>query len=170
MTAAHPYSIRPATPGDQAAIAALVWAEGLNADALRWPDFLVAVDEARRLIGIVQLRRHADGARELASLVVVPEWRGRGLGTRLVDVLLAPRPERVLVVADAAHAAHFARWGFAPLAPADAPRSVRRVHRRGLWVMQLRRWRGVPSRELVILARPAPVPSPQGRTRDGAYG
>lgn len=81
MTAARPYTIRPATPGDQAAIAALVWAEGLNTESLRWPDFLVAVDEARHLIGTVQLRRHADGARELASLVVVPEWRGRGLAT-----------------------------------------------------------------------------------------
>jgi amino-acid N-acetyltransferase len=170
VTAARPYSIRPATPGDQSAIVALVWAEGLNTEALRWPDCLVAVDETRRLIGTVQLRRHADGARELASLVVVPEWRGRGLAARLVEALLAPRHERVLVVVDAAHAARYERWGFVPLAPGTAPRSVRRVYRRGQWWMRLRRWRGEAACELVILARPAPVPVTKSRVRDGLVG
>jgi GNAT superfamily N-acetyltransferase len=37
----------------------------------------------------VQLRRHGDGSRELGSLVVQREHRGRGIGARLVAALLA---------------------------------------------------------------------------------
>lgn len=69
--------IRRATSRDQDAIVALVRSERLNPTGLDWPHFVVAADDGGRLVGAVQLRWLADGARELGSLIVLPALRGR---------------------------------------------------------------------------------------------
>jgi amino-acid N-acetyltransferase len=112
---AAPTAVRPARAADQAAIDALVRSEPLNPHGLDWQRFRVAVAGAR-VVGAVQLRRHADGSRELGSLVVAREHRGRGLAAQLIEALLADHAGPVHLVTARANVPHYRRWGFATVA------------------------------------------------------
>mmetsp|Transcript_1274 Transcript_1274/g.2523 ORF Transcript_1274/g.2523 Transcript_1274/m.2523 type:complete len:171 (+) Transcript_1274:78-590(+) len=81
---------RSGTAIDQPAIAAAVLRESMNPLFLQPEQFIVASDavDQQRVLGFGQLRP-LSGAWELASLVVEPEARGRGLGSELVRRLLA---------------------------------------------------------------------------------
>ena len=145
-------SIRRATEWDQSAIRALVRGERLNPHGLSWPNFLVAANEDG-IIGAVQMRRNADGSRELGSLVVSREVRGRGIGAQLIDALLASEHEPVWMITSAAFAKAYARWGFQPIDAPSAPVKVRRNYRMGslagiVSILKLR-----PLQRLVILER-----------------
>lgn len=96
---AMPFTIRPATPGDQDTCA-LARSERLNPNRLDWPHFFVAASE-RGIVGAVQLRRHPDGSRELGSLVVAQDHRRQGLAARLIDALLAQQAGAVQLIAGA---------------------------------------------------------------------
>ncbi len=78
------------------------------------------------VVGAVQMRQHADGSRELGSLVVSREHRGHGIAGRLICALLARHTGPVHVITRHANAVHYRRWGFAVIDPRDAPRTVRR--------------------------------------------
>jgi amino-acid N-acetyltransferase len=121
----EPFTIRRATPRDQLAITTLVRNEHLNPIDLDWRRFVIATDESG-VLGAVQLRKHADRSRELASLAVRHDARKRGVAARLIDRLLARIATRVLMITGAAFAAHYERWGFRPIEPAKAPAAVRR--------------------------------------------
>ena len=82
-------------------------------------------------VGVAQLRRHSDGATELASLVVEPEVRGHGIAGRMVDALLIDEQMPVYTLIDRRFADHFTRWGFTPVDPGRLPRSIARVYRIG---------------------------------------
>src|SRR5206468_11470410 len=62
---------------------------------VRWTNFLVA-EEDSAAVGIGQVKRHHDGTRELASMVVVPERRGQGVGGAIIEKLIADHPGEVL--------------------------------------------------------------------------
>lgn len=118
-------TIRKATAADQAAILALVRAERLNPNHLDWRNFIIATDGAG-IIGAVQMRRHGDGACELASLVVAPARRGTGLAGVLISAVLTGVTEPVCVVTGRQNERHYGRWGFHPMPLREAPKSVRR--------------------------------------------
>lgn len=146
--------IRPATPQDQAAILGLVHSERLNPHHLYWPYFWLAAD-SERLLGAVQLRAHADGSRELGSLVVRQDARGKGIAAQLIDALLAAHPERVFMITGARFAAYYRRrWGFQRIAAAAAPFTIGRNYAAGLLfgganaLLRLR-----PVQRLVVLVR-----------------
>ena len=68
---------------------------GLNPMSLKWPNFLVA-QEGGMTIGIGQVKRHGDGSLELASLAVVPDRQGQGIGSALVRELIGRHEGKVL--------------------------------------------------------------------------
>src|SRR5262245_47278483 len=117
--------IRHATQRDQLAIAALVHSERLNPYDLAWYRFIIATD-ATGVLGAVQLRPHDEDTRELGSLVVRKDARGRGIASRLIDELLTPVTSRVLMITGAAFTSHYERWGFRSIEPGRAPGAVRR--------------------------------------------
>lgn len=144
---------RPAVATDQPEISALVRSERLNPTGLDWRRFVVAVD-GRGLAGAVQVRHHPDGSRELGSLVVRPPWRGRGVASRLVELALGAQREHVQLITYDALVPYFARWGFRPLRPAQAPRAVRRNHVLGSLAGVISLLKGRRPRRLHILDRP----------------
>jgi len=95
--------IRRATVGDQAAISRLVRQARLNPRNLDWRRFVIA-EAGASPIGVAQVRRHPDGGRELASLVVLSEHRDRGVAARLIDALLADEPGPVFTLVDRQYA------------------------------------------------------------------
>jgi len=125
MNALLPVVVRPALAADQAAITQLVHSERLNPHGLLWQRFVVAV-AGDALVGAVQMREHADGSRELGSLVVHPAYRGRGIAPRLIEALLARHPGPVHLVTRRSRIGWFARWGFAAIDARRAPRALRR--------------------------------------------
>ena len=147
-------SVRRATAEDQSVISRLVRAARLNPAGLSWQGFVVAEQDGR-LVGTAQLRRHPDGALELASLVVEPPARGAGVATSMVDALLQPESSAVYTIIDRRFAGHFARWGFVPVAPVALPRSVRRTLRIGRIVTGVATALRRPRIRLIPLARPA---------------
>ena len=127
-------------------------AERLNPRGLDWPNFVVA-EEGGRLVGVAQMRKHPDGARELASLVVLAEARGRGVAAGLIEALLAGESGPVCMIVDRPFAAHYGRWGFAEIAARSAPASVRSNYRIGRIVTGLASLFSRRRIRLVVLAR-----------------
>ncbi len=116
--------LRPARTQDQWAIRLLVLAAKLDPTQLRWQQFWV-IESDGRLVACGQLRSFS-GAQELGSVVVAPGWRGRGLGTYLVQhlVQLAKTP-LYLECLGGRLAIFYARFGFVPVNWQDLPRSLK---------------------------------------------
>ena len=145
--------VRPAVAADQDAIVGLARSERVNPMGLHWPRFFVAERDGA-LVGAVQMRLHHDGAHELGTLVVAPQARNQGIAAQLINALLSRDRGRVFMVTGRKHAEHYARWGFAPIRPCQAPRGVSRNYWMGtcggyLFAALQRR----PRNPLVILDR-----------------
>lgn len=150
---ARAVTLRRALPLDQAAIVELVLGERLNPNQIDWRRFVVA-SIGGELVGAAQMRLHADGSRELGSLVVAPRHRGQGIAQHLIAQLLGEQSGDVHVVTPRSNAVHYERWGFRAVAAHRAPRGVLRNYLLGqvcgsLVALLTGRW----PRRLVILER-----------------
>jgi len=108
---------------DQATITAMVRGARLNPMDLRWQRFLVAED-GTGIVGAVQLRPH-DGTLELASLVVREDQRGRGVGSQLIQALIAQSPGSLYLFCRSQLEGYYARFGFRAIGVQEAPPSLR---------------------------------------------
>ena len=107
------------------AICRIVVAARLNPLDLDGRRFLVA-ERAGRIVGTIQVRPHACGARELASLAVVPEAQGYDLGAALIGALRARvTPPPLYLVCAAALVGYYERFGFRPIAIRELPPGMR---------------------------------------------
>jgi amino-acid N-acetyltransferase len=149
---AEPVRVRQAVALDQLAITQLVHGERLNPNGIGWANFIVAV-MGSKVVGAVQMRQHADGSRELGSLVVGRAHRGRGVAGRLINALLACHTGTVHVITRHTNAGHYRRWGFAVIQTCDAPRALRRNRLFGQMASLLALLRGRRPQRLVILRR-----------------
>lgn len=122
------YSIRAATEADQSVITAIIRQARLNPMALDWQRFLVA-EAAGRIIGTVQVKPHGDGTRELASLAVVSEWQGLGVGTALVQAALAHETGPLYLTCRSDVEGYYTRFGFRLLARGELTPYFRRLAR-----------------------------------------
>lgn len=145
-------AIRAGEPADQASINDMVAGDRLNPMTVNAENFLLATDRGV-ILGAVQLRRHADHAHELATLVVEREHRGRGIASRLIEALLVRQRAPVFMITGRAHTDHYSRWGFRPIARRDAPASIRFNHSMGQLAGLFSLLRGRRPRGLAILKR-----------------
>lgn len=119
--------VRPAVPGDAAAIAALLAAAALPVAgfAAHLDGFLVA-DDAEGLAGCMGLERYGEHAL-LRSAAVAPRWRGLGLGQTLaaaaLDLARRQGARHVYLLTTTA-ADYFARLGFRPVPRAELPAAL----------------------------------------------
>jgi len=120
--------IRPATATEQATITAIVRAARINPSDLDWRRFLVA-EQGGQIVGVVQVRPHRDGSRELASLAVVPEQQGQGVGAALVGALLARERGPLDLMCTDQMEGYYARFGFRRLDGQELPPYFRRITR-----------------------------------------
>lgn len=122
-------TIRRATAEDAREIRRLIWRVGINPLSLNWQRFLVAVDEAGRVIGTGQIKPHGDGTRELASIAVQPEWQGKGIGRAIIERLLAENALPLYLTCRAEMEPYYLRFGFHALQATDMPPYFRRIYR-----------------------------------------
>ena len=122
-----PLAIRPATAADQPTISRLIKEANLNRMSLKWPNFVVA-EENGAIVGVGQVKPHGDGSRELASLAVVPVRQSQGIGSAIINALLA-REEGVVIHLTCRRelGGYYERFGFRRLAAAEYPPYFRRL-------------------------------------------
>lgn len=134
------YTLRPATREDAPTIRWLVWRAGINPTRLDWRRFVVAVDRQGGVTGCAQIKPHAGGARELASLAVRPEWRGRGVARVLIEHWLAASQPPLYLTCRARLGPLYEKFGFRALAAdEEMPAYFRRVNRAAAWIAGLLR-------------------------------
>lgn len=116
-----PPTIRSATEADQATIRRLINEAKINPMSLHWANFAVAEEDAA-IVGVGQVKTHGDGSRELASIAVVPARQGQGIGSSLVETLIAREPGVVLYLTCRRELEGFyQRFGFRSLGRAEYP-------------------------------------------------
>ena len=101
---------------------------------LDWRRFLVVEDERGKVIACGQIKPHAGGVRELASIVVSPAWQGKGLARMVIERLMAQAgPPLYLTCRDSLENL-YRRFGFQVVSdPGEMPPYFRRVW----WVFAL---------------------------------
>lgn len=116
--------IRAAVAADSPTIRRIVYAARLNPLDLDWRRFLVA-ERAGRIVGTIQVRRHDDGTRELASLAVVPEMQATGLGAALIAALREHETPPLYLYCAPRLVGYYERFGFRPIAIRALPPGLR---------------------------------------------
>lgn len=81
--------LRPAEAADQMLIRRMILTAHLNPFHLHWVNFIIAESVSGEVLGCGQIKPHRDGSRELASIYVVPEARGRGVARKIIEELLS---------------------------------------------------------------------------------
>jgi N-acetylglutamate synthase-like GNAT family acetyltransferase len=150
--------VRRATEADLQAIGELRSGERVRPLGNRWRNFMVAECDGR-LVGAIQLRIHADGSRELGSLIVERASRNLGVAGRLIDEMLSTETARVFAITSRDYSAHYGRWGFTPVRFGEAAFYVKLYFCLGTvagWIFS--RLQGRPRNRLAIIARPSRMP------------
>jgi amino-acid N-acetyltransferase len=120
-----PVTIHTASADDQFAISMIVRAAWLYPRDLDWQRFLLA-RWGQDIIGIGQVKPHSDGSRELASLAVVPEWQGNGVGGALIHALLSREAGPLHLMCDQSREQYYERFGFKRIGREAMPPYFRR--------------------------------------------
>lgn len=116
---------RRATAQDQKQIRRMIAAVRLDPTSLKWQHFLLAHDaEDGALIGCAQIKRHRD-CNEFGSLAVLPAYRKRGVGGRLLRELLQGERGPVYLVCLERMRPYYERFGFRTVPLAESPRMLK---------------------------------------------
>ena len=122
--------LRPARFEEDRAIKQLVRRARINPLGLNWERFTVAVDGEQRIVGCVQLKPHADGSVELASLVVDETWRLRGVARKLVEQAKENRGDTLWLMCESSLVPFYEQFDFCNMQQGGAmPPYFRRIWR-----------------------------------------
>lgn len=123
-------SVRPATAADQKTIKAIIRAVEINPMDLKWPNFVLAVDEdSGAIVGTAQVKRHGDGSYELASIATIPAYRQRGIAHQLINHLLSQHPGVLYLTCLNAMGSFYEQFGFRTITEAEMTPYFRRLMR-----------------------------------------
>jgi N-acetylglutamate synthase-like GNAT family acetyltransferase len=123
------YTLRPATQADAGVIRQIIHEVGINPMALDWKRFILATDAEGRVIGCGQVKVHGDGSRELASIAVLPEWRGTGIARRIIVHLLEQQPGRLYLTCRSQLGPLYEKFGFQRIQPGEMTPYFKRLSR-----------------------------------------
>ena len=129
MKPGNPITLRPAGPEDEARIKQLVHNAHINPIGLNWERFILATTGEGAVIGCGQIKPHRDGTRELASIVVDPDWRGQGVAGLIIEHLSAVQPGELYLTCRGSLESFYNRFGFVALSPEEMPPYFLRISR-----------------------------------------
>jgi amino-acid N-acetyltransferase len=115
------YHLRPATAADASSIHQIISQAHINPTALDWHRFILAVDQSGTIIGCGQVKPHPGGLQELASLAVLPEWRGRGVARNIIENLLQEYPGKLYLTCRASLEPLYQKFGFQTVSYEEMP-------------------------------------------------
>ncbi len=115
------YSVRPASEEDSIIIRAMVRAARINPTGLDWRRFLVAVAPDGKVVGCGQIKPHGDGSRELASIVVELEFRGKGVARLIIEQLIMKNSPPLYLMCRSKLGLFYKKFGFSPLSAEEMP-------------------------------------------------
>ena len=121
--------LRPATQADFPAIRLMIRSERINPMDLDWRRFIVATDQGGEVIGCGQVKTHRDGSRELASLVVLPAWRGQGVARTIIERLIADNPGKLYLTCRSGLGPLYEKFSFRAIPAEEMPPYFRRISR-----------------------------------------
>lgn len=122
-------ALRPARREDSRSIRRIIWQANINPLGLDWRRFTLAVDGEGRIIATGQVKVHADGSRELASIAVLPEWRGRDIARLIITRLLEQYPGVIYLTCQARLGSMYRKFGFRTIQGDEMPPYYRRIRR-----------------------------------------
>ena len=121
--------LRPATQADAHTIKHIIHETGINPMSLDWQRFILATDAEGRIIGCGQVKHHGDGSDELASIAVLPEWRGMGIARQIIEHLLEQHPGRLYLTCQSQLGSLYEKFGFQRIQPGEMTPYFRRLSR-----------------------------------------
>lgn len=123
------FTLRPALETESDAIKDLIHSVGINPMGLDWKRFIVVVDAEDQIIATGQIKPH--GARadihELASIAVVPEYRGQGLARAIIESLLNESPRPLYLTCVSTLEPFYNKFGFVTISQDEMPRYFQRL-------------------------------------------
>jgi N-acetylglutamate synthase-like GNAT family acetyltransferase len=123
------YRLRPATAQDAPSIKRIISFVHINPMGLDWHRFILAVDTHGTVIGCGQVKPHQDGSHELASIAVLPEWRGMGIARTIIEYLLAAHPGTLYLTCRSQLESLYMKFGFKVVVQAAMPPYFKRISR-----------------------------------------
>jgi len=121
-------AVRPARAEDLGAVVSLLESASLPAAGVAdWFSTFVVADAGGKVVGAAGLELYDSGAL-LRSVVVAPAWKGRGLGSVLVETVLAAAADRSLTpvfLLTTTADGWFPRHGFHRITRAEVPADVK---------------------------------------------
>ncbi|MCF6278578.1 MAG: GNAT family N-acetyltransferase [Anaerolineales bacterium] len=121
------FILRPAQAADAPAIRNLVRASHINPTGLKWPRFIVAESQTGEFLACGQLKPHADGTLEMASIAVQKEYRHEGLARAVIERLMYEAPRPLYLMCRAQLGTLYEKFGFYTLRPDEMPPYFRRI-------------------------------------------
>ena len=121
------FTLRPALETESDAIKDLIHSVGINPVGLDWKRFIVAVDANDEVIATGQIKPHGKDIHELASIAVVPEYRGQGLARAIIETLLNESLRPLYLTCISTLEPFYTRFGFVSLSYEEMPRYFQRL-------------------------------------------
>ena len=121
------YEIRPALESESTQIRDLINLVGINPTGLDWRRFIVVVNQNGQVVACGQVKPHGADIRELASIAVHPEYRGRGLARNVIEVLLRENSRPMYLMCMSHNGAMYEKFGFRVLTLEQMPRYFARI-------------------------------------------
>ena len=123
------FTLRPALETESRAIKDLIHSVGINPMDLDWRRFIVAVDAQDRIIATGQVKPHGAKAdiHELASIAVIPEYRGQGLARAIIEYLLKNSHRPLYLTCRTKLEPLYEKFGFRALTYDEMPRYYQRI-------------------------------------------
>jgi N-acetylglutamate synthase-like GNAT family acetyltransferase len=115
-----PIIIRPAVQSDQPTIETFIRQAKINPRNLHWEHFLIA-EEDGQIVGIRQVKVHAQGTREVASGFVLPGHRRRGISAQLMNEILAREKGTLYLMTAKRRKKYYELFGFRDVKLAELP-------------------------------------------------
>ena len=121
------YTLRPARETESGAIKDLIHSVGINPLDLDWKRFIVAVDAQDQVIATGQIKPHGKGIQELASIAVMPEYRGQGLARAIIETLLKENSRPLYLTCLSRMEPLYEKFGFHAIPYEEMPRYFQRI-------------------------------------------
>lgn len=122
-------SIRYALEAESAQIKDLIHLVGINPTGLEWKRFIVAVDDGGKVVACGQVKPHGEDILELASIGVLPEFRGQGLARAIIERLLMDNPRPLYLMCMEHNGAMYEKFGFRKLGREQMPRYFQKIQK-----------------------------------------